>query len=461
MKQFVPIALTAALLTASFGSFAQCKHPAKGLKIHAAQQQRQHNRLEGRQGTHSGVAARGLQATAVTLPGRRVDHYWDDQTNRWGDGSIETYSYNAQGKPTQIINTDSVTNTPRSKDLLAYNGQGRITQRVQQSWNGSAYENSYRDLYTYDAQGQRIQTIYSYWSSNAWVLGGGYRSVNTYNSAGVLTSETEESLDPTTSIWEPEYRVLYTVNSNNQWSEIVFQEWENGAYVNEGRERNIVWHDWAKRLPTSSESQEWDAATTSWDNAYRYSTTYQPNGSNVTITQRVLSANILVNDDRHTYTNDNFGNEVLHLGENWVNNAWVTDHAYRQLISYTATNEVRRSVEQEYNTTTTRYDNSYLTTFGNFVTLAARRATGLEAATSLYPNPTLTTTTVTVSGLREQGAVQAEVVNTLGQVVETLTLRAQQGTISQQVNLAALPSGVYTLRLHTAEGTIAKRVVKN
>ena len=34
------------------------------------------------------------------------------------------------------------------------------------------------------------------------------------------------------------------------------------------------------------------------------------------------------------------------------------------------------------------------------------------------------------------------------------------GAINQQISLASLPAGVYTVRLHTTEGTVAKRIVK-
>ncbi|RTQ49142.1 T9SS type A sorting domain-containing protein [Hymenobacter gummosus] len=84
----------------------------------------------------------------------------------------------------------------------------------------------------------------------------------------------------------------------------------------------------------------------------------------------------------------------------------------------------------------------------------------LQASLSLYPNPTPGVATLTVAGLKETGTVKAEVLNTVGQVVRTISLPVRQGLISQELNLRELPTGVYSLRLHTAQGTLVRRLVK-
>ena len=48
----------------------------------------------------------------------------------------------------------------------------------------------------------------------------------------------------------------------------------------------------------------------------------------------------------------------------------------------------------------------------------------------------------------------------LGQPVLRQTLRAHQGQLRTLLDLSALPTGVYTLRLHAQEGTVVKRLVK-
>jgi len=84
----------------------------------------------------------------------------------------------------------------------------------------------------------------------------------------------------------------------------------------------------------------------------------------------------------------------------------------------------------------------------------------LEATASLYPNPTAGTATLELSGLREQGPVQIDVLNALGQPVLTLSARPRQGVLRQPLDVRSLPVGVYSVRVRTADGTVVKRLVR-
>ncbi|MBJ6110779.1 T9SS type A sorting domain-containing protein [Hymenobacter sp. BT523] len=98
----------------------------------------------------------------------------------------------------------------------------------------------------------------------------------------------------------------------------------------------------------------------------------------------------------------------------------------------------------------------------NFVagTVTAVTTGQLAARTALYPNPTTARATLELAGLREQGPVKVEVVNVLGQTVRQLSTRPKQGFLSETIDLNGLATGVYTVRIHTQEGTVVKRLVK-
>ncbi|MDO7846549.1 T9SS type A sorting domain-containing protein [Hymenobacter sp. M29] len=98
----------------------------------------------------------------------------------------------------------------------------------------------------------------------------------------------------------------------------------------------------------------------------------------------------------------------------------------------------------------------------NFVagTVTAVTTGQLAARTALYPNPTTARATLELAGLREQGPVQVEVVNVLGQTVRQLSTRPKQGFLSETIDLNGLATGVYTVRIHAQEGTVVKRLVK-
>ena len=87
---------------------------------------------------------------------------------------------------------------------------------------------------------------------------------------------------------------------------------------------------------------------------------------------------------------------------------------------------------------------------------------GFTVALYLYPNPTSEQSiTLKIAGLREQGPLTVEVLNTLGQVVHRALMPVHQGGLKQQFDMPFLGTGLYTVRVHTVEGIITKQFAKN
>jgi hypothetical protein len=135
----------------------------------------------------------------------------------------------------------------------------------------------------------------------------------------------------------------------------------------------------------------------------------------------------------------------------------------RAIHRYDAGGNLIRQVHQSYDIISNSYVNTNLYTYGNYqtITLANKQALALTAATEVYPNPTTSKATLKLAGLpKQEGSLQAQLLNSVGQVVQQFTLKPQQGVINQDLNLKDLKAGVYTLRLQTSEGTVVKRIVK-
>jgi hypothetical protein len=93
---------------------------------------------------------------------------------------------------------------------------------------------------------------------------------------------------------------------------------------------------------------------------------------------------------------------------------------------------------------------------------ALAAASALTAAqVALFPNPTTAKAGVTVALPVAAGtaAVQAEVLNALGQTVATTTLTVRGGEARGGIATAGLAAGVYTVRLTTGTTTLSKRLV--
>jgi hypothetical protein len=99
-------------------------------------------------------------------------------------------------------------------------------------------------------------------------------------------------------------------------------------------------------------------------------------------------------------------------------------------------------------------------------TLQFSSASPLATAASLvatdvtvYPNPAHGRFTVLVPAVASAPAVQAELLNTLGQVVRRQSAALPAAGATLTVETAGLAAGVYTLRLTAGASTLAKRVV--
>jgi hypothetical protein len=81
----------------------------------------------------------------------------------------------------------------------------------------------------------------------------------------------------------------------------------------------------------------------------------------------------------------------------------------------------------------------------------------LAALVSLYPNPAHGTATLLLpAALRGTSATQVEILNPLGQVVRRTVQPAAAATL--ELSLDGLAAGLYTVRAHTAAGTVSRRL---
>ncbi|WP_167856429.1 T9SS type A sorting domain-containing protein [Hymenobacter metallicola] len=380
---------------------------------------------------------------------------WDVTTNKWAYPYKQEYSYDAAGRLTQETQRDSAFSSPSSRTLIAYNAQGLETSYINQFWNGNAWENGYRYLSMYDERGNQTESLSQEWKNGSWVTTDGSQTVYTYNAAGVITEAVYKDLENGNFVQED--RQLFTL-TNGQWSSILYQVWDNGAWVTEERIVDIVWHDWAKQQPASYREQDFNGS--SFVDNERNSITYSANGSTVDIEQEYTGTG-WVNESRSSELKDNFGNDLGYTEEAWENNAWTLEYGSRNLLYYNANNAVVREVQQRYGSSG-RWENDSRISYFDFLTITlANRNAALEAQSALYPNPASGVVTLEVAGLSKAEAASGEVRNALGQLVHSFSAQPQAGKLSTQLDLSNLKSGVYTVRLQTSEGAVVKRVVRN
>jgi hypothetical protein len=83
----------------------------------------------------------------------------------------------------------------------------------------------------------------------------------------------------------------------------------------------------------------------------------------------------------------------------------------------------------------------------------------LVQAVSVFPNPTTGSVSVSLPASLASQPVATSLVNTLGQTVRRTVLPAGPATGGHSLSLSGVAPGVYSLRLETTEGVVAKRLV--
>jgi hypothetical protein len=96
--------------------------------------------------------------------------------------------------------------------------------------------------------------------------------------------------------------------------------------------------------------------------------------------------------------------------------------------------------------------------FGPATPLATTSALAPELV-GIYPNPAHSNFTVTVPAVAGATQVQAELLNSLGQVVRQYTAALPTAGAQLQMNTAELPAGVYILRLQAGPATRTKQII--
>ncbi|QIX62356.1 T9SS type A sorting domain-containing protein [Hymenobacter sp. BT18] len=391
--------------------------------------------------------------TTVYRPGQSVMYQWDEETKKWSDAKQTTFTYDAKARPEQIVYADSVTKVLEMRQTYSYDNQGRPAVLKMEAWTGTAWSNASQLRYEFDAQGDLKTFFLESWVANAWVPVIGIRYTITRNAAGLRQEVMEEDLQPD-GTYAKASREVYTI-SNNRYSEVMYQDWDGSKWVNTTRERNFAWADWATLTPSSYEEQEWK--NNAWQDVVRYVYTYTANGSS-TETLQVRENNAWVNDTRESFLYDNLGNDVGHRMEIWQGTAWDVDSETRIVHYFGANNRILRSVEQDLDLNTNTYQNSSRTNHSNFqaFVITASRASVRENQGTLYPNPATNAATLELPALRQAGLVRTEILNSVGQVLRTTTVRTQPGVTRVTLELSGLPAGTYLVRAHTPEGLVTK-----
>lgn len=346
------------------------------------------------------------------------------------------------------------------------NAQTELQSSVDQSWNGSSWDNNQAYNYEYDANNNLTTTTSYVWNNGAWEEL--YKETYTYNSNNRATLFIYQEYDSNTSIYNNIFRDTYTYDSNNnpisllseswnggQWvndyrfdvnyvggniDNLLEQYWNGSTWVNEGR--GVVTNDSNNRI-IQIVNESWNNNT--WELSDRDVITRNTNGLVLTNALELWNGTSYVEDDRTDYTIDSNGNRLTET-ETYQGQSYITNYTYdnSQLISSfahpfadkTGFDYLTRSfpfynkilsTESADNTQRTLYD------YNNAITLSVN-SFEVENKFIIYPNPVETDLIIETTN-----AIKTiEIYNILGLRVKT--------TNSTKINVEHLSEGIYTIK---------------
>lgn len=343
-----------------------------------------------------------------------------------------------------------------SRATATFDGQGRATSIVTESWDagGSVWENEGLITYVYTGSDwPDTQTVYI-WNDffSAWDQIN--RTAYQYDGLGnVLVATVQEH---TSQVWQNFQRNSWTRDGLGKPIEQINEVWSSGIWNNSTR----TVFNYSGDQMTDAENYFWIG---SWSLLNRSLYTYGPNGETEELQQ---SWNGVFWTDTQRYTTTYSGGyPSVYLYQVWTGTMWVDQN--RQLYqAYDAQGRLLAEDTQFYvgvwqNTSRTEYEYGTPTAIGEDTPSALPNGLTLRQN---YPNPFNPSTQIEFS-LPSKSAVKVEVFDILGRIVSRLyqgELPAGDHTVIWDGRSAAgdrVASGVYFYRIVTEAGQLSRKML--
>lgn len=369
------------------------------------------------------------QASIISL--RDSTHYsnWNTTTLEWNQNNKAIYQYNVANKESAYLYAAQVSGVWQDNNQrlnYSYDVNNNLLGYETQFWNFPGWKNNGKNVYTYDNAGNCLTELYQNWDAvaSSW-LNNGY-TINTYDANHNVLTILTKNWNVATSSWDNHSRVTMTYNTSNEYSSYVTEVWNSStlAWENSDRYINIVY---ANGNMMSLEAQYYDANISAYVTSSRITNTYDGNHhvlSSVT-EQFDINTTAWINSDKVNYTYDANGNEGTRITQTWDSNSNSWKNSLR---------------EQHYYT----------------ITVGLNNASQQEETIELYPSPANEFIAISTKGTAT--FAELNIVDVTGQTVLT---EKTKGVNAINVNISALPSGIYFAELKDDAFKIYRKFIKN
>lgn len=340
-----------------------------------------------------------------------IEQDWNTTTLKYDNSKKKSYNYHSSGALQEYI--EQVWNVNNwqnwSKNTVQFNGNGKRTLALSQSWNktSSIWVDQSKNLYNYDNNNNLI-SIYSYnwnyYGKSTWDLL--YKDSMVYNGNNQRVKSIEYAFNPDNKTWENLYMYIQTYHANGFKETVLELDW----YQNKWDSTNIDFYTYnSKNLIESKLTRIWDLNFGKIDNSKE---NYSYNSAD-----KILELKL----------------QVWNPEDKIWENSTLTTHTYLN-----NTDEVKKSTLLFWNSTKNDYSQEEIEEYK--CTFFSQIADLPDSKVGIYPNPTngnnfsiLTTT-----------AQRLYMYNVAGKLLYSATLESGENTVTLPDNIG---NGMYCLKI--------------
>ena len=359
-----------------------------------------------------------------------------------------------------IFNTESQSNVPNRKKEITRNTNGAATLNLYYDWNteNQSFIPTFKDEITYDDNGSFTLYVGYIWNTDSQSFVPAEKTEVTYDTNENQILRLTYYWDTENQSFVPSVKYEYTYDTNGNIILYFERRWNTEtqsfvSYISVVSERNydtdgnITWH----RMTYNS----WDTDTQSFIQYRQREQTYDTNG------------NIILDLDYY----DDYGNSkkeytfdydrIIPLTKviyyDWFPGLGVFKPNSKKeytIITDSDTDYAVMGTIFQYETNFNQWTEvvgSEFKSFENYTKIASLSVEGLnETLFSIYPNPT--NNALFISG--NETPITVSIYNLLGK--EVLSIKN-----TNNINVEALPSGVYVIRISDGVGQTNRKFIKN
>jgi len=239
----------------------------------------------------------------------------------------------------------------------------------------------------------------------------------------------------------------YLYDSKNNLTSILWQSWNGTTWVNSYK--NLCTYDANNNL-TSELDQNWNGS--GWVNSHKYLSTYNANNYLTNELDQDWNGSVWVNTDQYTYSynvNNNFTSE---LSQTWNGTTWVNSTQYTS--TYDASNFEKSYSRKNWDSSGAKITDGDSSYYYYHTVLGIYEFTSNFNTLKIYPNPAKDNITLELSEAIKESNLA--IIDIDGQQLITRQITSPK----TQLDISALPNGVYFVRLTSEKSVLTGKFIK-